>query len=41
MEEYHKHGVLKAIGVSNYEVRHLEVISHSATVQHRQHVNQI
>ena len=39
MEEYHKRGVLKAIGVSNYEVRHLEeVISHSATVPH---VNQI
>ena len=39
MEEYHKRGVLKAIGVSNYEVRHLEeVISHSETVPH---VNQI
>ena len=39
MEEYHKRGVLKAIGVSNYEVRHLEeVMSNSATVPH---VNQI
>ena len=39
MEEYHKRGVLKAIGVSNYEVRHLEeVMSNSVTVPH---VNQI
>lgn len=39
MEDFYKRGVLKAIGVSNYEVRHLEeVMSNSATVPH---VNQI
>jgi diketogulonate reductase-like aldo/keto reductase len=39
MEDYHKRGILRAIGVSNYEVRHLEEVLASGTVA--PHVNQI
>jgi diketogulonate reductase-like aldo/keto reductase len=39
LEDYHKRGVLRAIGVSNYEVRHLEELLFSCTVP--PHVNQI